>query len=384
MLYNTSPWQAITVENFSIKQKKCTTIIVKQSFDFTAQGEVMASAAPVPIIQADEYVADPTSSSLKNVNETAPFKQGFELYAQSTAYPPKDKEVSVVEVNVTLQEKPVNASSSTTSNSSAMPQTLINKTLRVTGERVWKRSLLGSVASTPQTLTATAIQYEQAFGGIDSKKATKYCSQNPIGRGFNLHSNEIIASALPSIEYPYDTLRKAKDSISVAGFGAIAPSWQPRLDLMPELDQEKLMQGRYPYSKSLPANAYNVAPHDQQIAQTLNSAQSWQCIIKGLLPNLAYQHPVVLTIPAKVPQLTVIQGEHQYSATLICDTLVLNSDDNQFHLLWRTSIDNSDLGDSPKFIVQEMPKPLNAQVGVQQDTQLTAQKAIKEPQEVRA
>jgi len=383
MLYNTTPWQAITVENFSIEQKKCTTIIVKQSFDFNAQGEVMPCVVSEPIIQADEYFAEPTSSSLKTVNETAPYKQGFELYAQSTAYPPKGQQVNVIEVNITLQEQPTNSSANeSTKASSNTPQILLNKTLRVTGERVWKRSLLGSVASTPQPLKPVAIQYEQAFGGVDSKKPSKYCSQNPIGQGFNLHSNEIIANSLPSIEYPQSTLRKAKDSIEVAGFGAIAPSWQPRLALIPEIDQDQLMQGRYPYKKPLPINAYNVAPQDQQIAQTFTLAQPWQCVLKGLLPNLAYHQTVILNIPTNVPQLTVIQGEQQTPTTLICDTLVLNSDDNQFHLLWRTSIDNADLGDSPKFIVQEMPEEQEAAEHL--SAKLGTSDATNKPQEVRA
>ena len=334
MLHNLSPWQASLTENWQQNKQKCLTLVVKQSFEFDDNGQVFLMETGDDIVMADEMLADPIKSSLKNTNETAAFKAGFELYGNLTAYPPKGKQAKVIEVNVTLKQQ---------------ESIVFSKTLRVTGERIWQSSLLGNTTSSPQPLAATPLNYENTYGGIDAQNSKKIYEENPAGKGFRVKQTK--GSALPCVEYPHKFLKHPKKTIPPASYGAIPSFWQPRLALIPNIDEELLMAGEYPYKGTLPSNCFNCAPKDQQVNITFD--QSCTLCFKGVSPNKAYQHITELTLPYQPPEVVLIKDEQQKFIELTCDTLVLDADANAFHLLWRTSVAKSEVNEYSQWIVQQ-------------------------------
>ncbi|GAA0820380.1 hypothetical protein GCM10009111_25720 [Colwellia asteriadis] len=319
MLHNLSPWQSTLVENWQANKTKCGTIIVKQSFEYDDNGTVFAMENSEPIIMADAMLAEPTTSSLKLANEAVAFKKGFELYGNLTAYPPKAKQAKVIEVYVALTQD---------------NNPVFNKTLRVTGDRIWQQSLLGKVASDPKPLKATPLTYENAYGGIDSENPDKMYGKNPAGKGFRVKNTK--GSPLPKVEYPKDFLKHPKKEISPASYGALPLFWQPRVELIPEIEQDALMSGEYPYQSSLTDSVFNCAPLDQQLTLHFNNNITLQ--LKGVSPNKDYHHVTRVKLPYLPPLVALINGEAQHFVELTCDTLVLDTDANAFHLVWRKSV----------------------------------------------
>ncbi len=319
MLHNLSPWQATLVENWQIDKQKCLTLVIKQSFEYDDNGNVFPMEASEDIVMADEMLAEPTTSSLKTANEAVAFKKGFELYGNLTAYPPKARQAKVIEVNVSLTHESTS---------------VFSKTLRVTGERVWQASLLGQTASAPKQLAPTPLTYENTYGGIDSENAEKIFEENVAGKGFRVKKAK--GSPLPKVEYPTHFLKHHKKQIPPASYGALPLFWQPRLALLPEIAQEALMAGEYPYQSELKTNVFNCAPQDQQL--DFRFTKGLTLSLKGVSPNKDYQHITQVTLPYVPPQVALINGEDQVFIDLTCDTLVIDADANTFHLVWRKSL----------------------------------------------
>lgn len=343
MLHNLTDWQAELFENWLPNKQKCLTLVVKQSYEFDDNGEVFSLAQSEPIVMADEMRGEPTASSLKEVNETAPIKNGFEFYGNLTAYPPKSKRVKVIEVNVSLMQS---------------GEVIADKTLRVTGDRKWQSSLLGTRASDPDYLSPTELSYENTYGGFNVEKPLEIYELNPVGTGFKLKKAK--GTSLPKVEYPKSILKHYKNQIQPASYGAIPMFWQPRLDFLPDIDEQALMAGEYPYKENVKPELYNCAPEDQQIEVQFN--ELFTLSLKGVIPNRDYLHKTEIALPFDKPRAAFIQGDEQIDVDLACDTLVLNPDANSFHLIWRKSIKAEKINDFAEWLV-EPPSTEQSPVG---------------------
>ncbi|WP_448565337.1 DUF2169 family type VI secretion system accessory protein [Thalassotalea ganghwensis] len=333
MLHNLSPWQATLTENWLADTTACKTLTVKQSYEFDASGQVYVLSPSIDICMAEQMSGEPNSSSLIQALETVPFKQGFEVYGNLTAYPPKGKTARVIEVMLALYQD---------------QQPLMEKVLRVTGKRQWQRSLLGAKASDPQPLAPVALNYENTYGGIDSEKPDKHFEQNPAGYGYRLKSP--IGQHLPLVEYPKQLLTHPKNKGVAASYGPIPQFWQPRLDLMPDVDEQAAVAGEYPYSARLANNFYNCAPQDQQL--DVEFSDGFTLKMKGLMPNTDYHDIIAIDLPYIEPVIALFNGEHQKQLAMTCDTLVLDCDANSFHLIWRANILSKLVSAHSQFVVQ--------------------------------
>ncbi|SFC95935.1 DUF2169 family type VI secretion system accessory protein [Pseudoalteromonas denitrificans] len=342
MLHNTSSWQADFTTGFSKTADEIISIIVKQSFEFDDQGNVFEKQPCDAIISSDEHHGDPHKTSLKAANELVPFKRGFEFYGNFSAYPPKGISARVVEVTCKLithnQKKPE-----------------IEKILRITGQRNWKKSLLGTVASDPQILSNTQINYENAFGGINQLKPEQVYGSNPVGRGYKLKSKNAKLQQLPTIELASYFIKRPGKEVPTGGFGAIPLFWSPRSDNIPDIAQPQLMAGKFPYKTPLPDDFYNTAPQDQQT--DILFSEGCFFTMSGLLPNLDYRQEVKILLPFDKPVLKHIKEEGmREKLDMQCDTLVIEGDEQSFSLIWRAQIKKSDCGLAPQFSIEKRPK----------------------------
>jgi len=337
MLHNLTTWQAVVLDSWDQNKAATKAVIVKQSFEFDGQGHVFPMENSDDIIMADEMHGEPVSSSLKHANEAVPFKKGFELYGNLTAYPPKSKQAKVIEVCLSLVQEQT---------------TIFNKVLRVTGERTWQPSLLGTKASDPQRLKPTPLTYENTYGGVDANKPERVFETNPVGIGYKVKNYK--GSKLPCVEYPNQFIKHPKKEIAAASYGAIAAFWQPRLSLMPDIEQEQMMSGEYPYKNKLSAHFYNCAPQDQQLNITFKP--DTQLVLKGVLPNRDYHQHVSVALPFQPPLVAIIKGENQTFIDLTCDTLILDADANVFHLLWRKNVAKAEVSAHANIVIQQNEK----------------------------
>ena len=293
------------------------TAVVKASFSFTPDGEVTSIAA-APIQDSDEWRDKPHYSSLKASSETMPFKDGAEILLSGTVHPPENP-YHVMNVMLGLRTEKVQW----------------QKQLRLFGNRRWQKYGLRYKASHPELLTPIDLIYENSFGGVCPYRSDQSYSANPAGKGFLTREKECESVHLPNIEYADKLLEKPSQQVLPAGFGAIPLQWAPRTPKFKKEQFASLDGGRYPENLTLPLNFYNVAPLDQRFKEKLVGGE----IIKlgGLTKNVDLSKTVELIIPTvKLHGELSTQLNHKINFT--CDTLSIDIDTQQFHLIWRAAV----------------------------------------------
>src|SRR4029079_407151 len=93
---------------------------------------------------------------------------------------------------------------------------------------------LVSFSTKAEPLMPTPLKYEKAFGGSDKTHADakqwKFEPRNPVGTGLigNSQRPDFTAVPLPNLEDPAALLSFYLETPAPAGFGFIAPTWEPR------------------------------------------------------------------------------------------------------------------------------------------------------------
>ncbi|MFC3032147.1 DUF2169 domain-containing protein [Pseudoalteromonas fenneropenaei] len=319
MLINETKWQAADFASWSASGDAQHIVVVKQSYEFDSQGKLCPLSQAPDLQSGDEFNGEGAAQYLTAANELVPYKQGIEIYGNFTAYPPKGQAVRVIETQLQLSD--------------GEGKTLLNKVLRVTGQRQWRRSLLGPVASEPAYLQPLTMTYDNAFGGQSSGSKAEFSAENPAGKGYKLSNRDAIGSPLPQIEYAHSQYRKPSHNALVAGYGPLPLHWAPRVNQLPKINEAKLMLGEFPYSKALADDFYNYAPRDQIV--TAPFAPNWQLRLSGFVAELSYQHALTLKLPFEPPELSVHSGLQSIALDMKCDTLVVDTEAQRLSLIWR-------------------------------------------------
>ena len=196
-------------------------VAVKASYRIRSNGMlVLADEQPPPLL-LPEYNGEDGGSSLKYEAELVSPKPTTDVLLNGTAYAPHGRPAT--EFLATLRVGDV------------------RKTIKVFGNRVWKRGVLGDGTSTPEPVTQVPIVYERAYGGFDKSdpdpKRQRLEPRNPVGCGLVAKDGQ----PYPNFEYPSGRLDKA----GPAGFGPVASYWSPRLELQGTYD-ERWRKGRFP------------------------------------------------------------------------------------------------------------------------------------------
>ncbi|APR87190.1 Pentapeptide repeat family protein [Minicystis rosea] len=133
---------------------------------------------------------------------------------------------------------------------------LIDKTLRVFGDRTWSAD---GAASEPVPFTAMPITWANAFGG------SGYTS-NPVGKGFAPVAGEDgEVFALPNVEDPKHLIQSRDDRPEAAGFGPSDPSAPDRIAKTGTYDDAWLAEQSPGLPHDFDFAYYNAAPLDQQL-----------------------------------------------------------------------------------------------------------------------
>ena len=134
------------------------------------------------------------------------------------------------------------------------------KTLMVTGDRTWKRGLLGSTPSAPDPFTAIDLKYQNSFGGPGY-------AENPVGKGFGkqVAENGKKIRPLPNITHPKDILRTAGTRLAPAGFGPMGQMWKQRRAYLGTYKGKYLKENWPWFPVDFDWRYFNAAPADMQI-----------------------------------------------------------------------------------------------------------------------
>jgi len=293
-------------------------VIVKETYDLMPTLQI--SENQQPIITADQYWGEPGQSSLKYASEIHPEKPGTDVAIVGEACAPGGKPVTELTVEISVARR--------------------NRRLKIFGNRRWKKGFLGIEPDIARPFLRMPLLYEYAFGGmhiIDEASGNILLDRrNPVGKGYsgNRPERELDGLELPNIENPACLIKSPSDRPEPAGFGFIAPYWEPRVSYAGTYD-EAWRKTRAPFLPEDFDLRFYSAAHPDLI----------------FTPHLQGGEPVVITkmsprgrqaflLPADEPKIEAnINGRFE-TVKANLETVLLEPTDERICLLWRAALNS--------------------------------------------
>lgn len=217
----------------------------------------------VPLVDADQFYAQPNTSSVIQESDFAPYKPRCDVvFAYANAYAPEGKPNSRWPIAVKVGDW--------------------TKYLVVCGPRWIRQGALGWSLDEPEPVNEVALLYENAFGGTcqwpeavpqgtEAEIVTRYAS-NPVGSGYmdkrwikKVEPKQIRAPQIEEVDKAFDAYSLNSQDYPAVGLGCVGRWWQPRARLAGSYDEE-WKQSRWPaLPKDFDFGYWNCAPEDQQI-----------------------------------------------------------------------------------------------------------------------
>ncbi len=134
------------------------------------------------------------------------------------------------------------------------------KTLMVTGDRTWKRGLMGSTPGAPEPFSAIDLKYQNSFGGPGY-------AENPVGKGIGkqVAENGKKIRPVPNITHPKDILRTAGTRLAPSGFGPLGQMWKQRSAYLGTYKGKYLKENWPWFPVDFDWHYFNAAPADMQV-----------------------------------------------------------------------------------------------------------------------
>jgi hypothetical protein len=310
-LKNHSPFEA-TLGLFPNEQGVDSVyVVVKATFDIGPKLSI--AEKQVPIVLADEYWGEPAQSSIKYASEVHLTKPSTDVVLVGRACVPDDRKATQLDVRLAVAER--------------------QKALRVFGNRVWRHGQ----ASSPEPFSYVPIVYEYAFGGIHEidPENGKFLAEarNPIGCGFKgkRSSGELNGTPLPNVEDPRCLITSAGDKAVPAGYGFIAPTWQPRISFAGTYD-ETWQKKRAPYlPHDFDSRFFNAASPELVFDRYLQGGEP------VMIDNLGPHGPVRINLPiCKLNVAIRIAGKVEPSQMNL-ETVLVEPEQPRLCMTWRGS-----------------------------------------------
>lgn len=286
--------------------------VVKATLTLGERLSIADEQAPVTL--ADEYHGDPGTSSIKDPSDVSLTKPAADVLLTGSAYAPAGRPVA--QTDVTLAVGPA------------------RRTVRVYGDRVWRKSGIGHAISAPQPFMQMPLVWERAYGGMDVADGEPRAEpRNPVGAGYRAPDGDtpLDGLRLPNLEDPADLITSSKQRPAPAAFAPICGHWLPRQSFAGTYD-ERWQQERAPY---LPADFdprfLQVAPPG--LVVPLLQPGEW-VQVQGASPTgqLRFQLP-----PVRMEVTYVVDGAPEPVPAAL-DTMVIQPDQNRVLLVWRAAL----------------------------------------------
>jgi hypothetical protein len=323
---------------------------------------------PAPLLTEDRHLDGDTEAGTVQESDFAPFKPHCDVIVNGAAHAPLGLAMEQFAVNLRLV---------------AAGKTVIDKTLSVCGERVFrKKAVLKRLAqgcaraatlgllcpnpwrlSAPEKFVQLPLHYAFAAGGqcrLDTRDGKQHesCDTNPLGRGFARHwyldAQQLATVPAPRIYYPKQPCTAeqfwqgaaGKDLPPPAGLAPIGRGWLPRRTLAGNIrEKAQWDQDEVPMLPEDFDFAYwNCAPADQQCPHLSGQEQF-------TLTNLCrHDHPAAradrigntvlrFTLPQQVLFLLLADAHDQLLVLrLKIDTVLIDTDAGTVELVWRALV----------------------------------------------
>jgi len=227
MIDNQSGCAALPLFLADEEGRPVVAVVAAAGWAIAADGSLTPLPEPPAIELADAWWGEPGLSSLRLAGEAVFVKPATDIVVQGQAHAARP---GARQGEVSIAVGPVSCA------------------MRVSGDRVWQKRLLGRRISEPVPFECIPLRYEQAFGGCQAEPPAGE-ERNPVGRGWVAPKAPFVdGTPLPNLEDPADPVTAWGKPAAVIGCGLIASHWQPRRALAGTYDAawERERQGRLP------------------------------------------------------------------------------------------------------------------------------------------
>jgi hypothetical protein len=291
-------------------------VAVKGTFIINPDGSTRVADEQAEVRVAAKYSGEPGKSSLLYDSDLPRTKITTDIIVNGNAYAPHGKPATAVTVSFRVGD--------------------VVKSLRVTGDRVWKGFGFFVWRSLCHPFVKMPITYERAFGGMDLKsknpKRHKWDPRNPVGTGFARARSHLIGQPVPNILVPgfnsFFGLRKPLP----AGFGVIAGHWKPRVKLAGTCNAKWQAERAPLLPKDFDDRFYQCVPRDQQTARFLNGGEAVR------LTNLTPSGSLTFRLPRVVLGFETDFGGEPVLHRANLHTVILEPDVPRVMLVWHTAL----------------------------------------------
>lgn len=206
MFSNATPHPAVDVPLPDPAGRDMVVVVVKASYRVLSDGRVVPADPPSKIRAADvPYDPENPKSSVRYPSDVCLEKAGADVIVVGEAISPKPVPVMDVAVKVGERTAP----------------------LRVHGERVFYRRVVGMAIGPAAPFERMPIVYERAHGGASED----YSVMEPFnwsGVGVAAREGDLEGTPAPQIEHPDRPHGGSGDKHPPMGYGAIPAHWSPR------------------------------------------------------------------------------------------------------------------------------------------------------------
>jgi hypothetical protein len=283
-------------------------VIIKGTFDIGESGATRASDVQEPPVRLPVYRAEPGYSSLVYEQDLGASKPGTDIYLNATAYAPRGRPCTVVEVGL---KSPCGV-----------------KKLAVHGDREWGGGVLGLGVSAARPFLQMPITWERAFGGYDHNdrdvRSHRMHEGNPVGTGITRPQG----GAVPNIALPGQDVASEP-----CGYGALCSYWQPRRQFQGTYDDAWSREQKPLLPLDYDRRALLCAPADQQIGSHLRGGEAFAVL------NMHPVRPVIeFCLPSHRFGLLTYAGQQKFDHRAEIDTVVIEPDVPRVLVTWRSEL----------------------------------------------
>lgn len=308
-LSNETPFAASRAVMLDARGAEVWVVIIKATFRVSA-GRVALAPEQEPVHAEAVYAGEPGASSLLRETEMVAAHPGTDVTLIASAHAPSGQPVPALDVGVAVGD--------------------LRRTLRVTGDRRFRRGLFGLRPTAPEPFVTMPITWERAYGGRDGAET---CLHNPIGRGFALRADRLDGALLPNVEDPAHLIQGPEDRPAPAGLGPVPSGWSPRRELAGTFD-DRWQKERAPiWPADFDPQFYRSAPLGLWSERPLVGGEQVTFLNLGPEPVTSFRLPRV-----EVVIHTWIARERLRQRVRL-DRVIFEPDREALVLVWRSSLD---------------------------------------------
>ncbi|SAL83445.1 hypothetical protein AWB67_06409 [Caballeronia terrestris] len=313
LLFNETPFAAERTWTRDEAGREFWLVAIKAAFEIFPDGGQAPLKEQIPVRRAPVFAGDPTQTELLEESDFNLEKTGTDVLVAGHAYVPSGKPAVETVVRMRLAD--------------------LDKSLRVTGDRMLADSLVSIRPSRPQPFSRMPITWRRAFGGTDmqaSKPAWE--PRNPVGTGFAVESRHLLGRPAPNFEYP-DAPYRGPANGRPAGLGPVARHWLPRLKHAGTYGTD-WEENRDPLPpRDFDRKFYQCAPEDQQTRTPLVGFEHVQL---SNLTSDGFQQFLLPRITFDLVTQFYNRPDRRHRATI--HTLWLLPDQRRFVIVWLSAL----------------------------------------------